>query len=137
MYREAYGRLLLSALNLRVQGLTSASAKPGNNLSHSTLVIALELTRFYTYSINRITQLHTKNSYTVNVVKQKKLRDNSRKESRDNSKKESRDNSKKESRDKLAATKDYCKLSAYLGVFNYYELVPTHYKTSLYERKNH
>ncbi len=34
MYREAYGRLLLSALNLRVQGLTSASAKPGNNLPH-------------------------------------------------------------------------------------------------------
>ena len=75
MYREAYGRLLLSALNLRVQGLTSASAKPGNNLSHSTHVIALELTRFYIYSIN-----HTSNSryykfgYTVNVAKQKKSR---------------------------------------------------------------
>ncbi|MCF2829627.1 hypothetical protein, partial [Pseudoalteromonas sp. OF5H-5] len=67
----------------------------------------------------------------------KESRDNSRKESRDNSRKESRDNSRKESRDKLAATKDYCKLSAYLSVFNHYELVPTHYKTSLYERKNH
>ncbi|QZO12217.1 hypothetical protein [Pseudoalteromonas piscicida] len=46
-------------------------------------------------------------------------------------------NPKKESRDKLAATKEHYTLRSYLGVFNYYELVPTHHKTSLYDWKDH